>query len=271
MIPCVTGEGLSEGEERYLNYIARKHKFGCGKLPWPLAPVSFSIGGGTSESSGVLVTLFKEHQRKKPLYWGNCKPVGLTPLNFAAVDVIRDDGSSCNAGELGIIALSSKCNMLGYRYLPALSKSITYTDLSGRQWLKMGAMGIKLDDFVHVQIKGRPTDQMMRKDGSVVWFFDLEHHLYKRVPELMSCAVVRETKGDAIIVHAEKNPSVAVSETAFRDKCYIALKEYVDIESLSDVYLRVRSNSEGFPAAVSGKRDFGALVSEGTKYAKEVQ
>lgn len=271
MIPCVTGEGMSDGEEKYLNYIAQKYKFGCDKLPWPMSPVSFSIGGGTSESSGVLVTLFKKHQRMKPEYWNGRKPVGLTPLNFAAVDVIHEDGSSCNVGELGTIALSSKCNMLGYRYTPELYKAITYTDSNGRQWLKMGAVGIKLDGFVHVQIKGRPTDRIVRKDGSSLWFFDIEHYLYEQVPELMSCSIVRDEKNDAIVVHVEKNPTAVMSESEFRDKCYAALNTFALNECLLHLYLRVRTNSEGFPAAVSGKRDFGMLISEGIQYAERVQ
>lgn len=271
MIPCVTGEGMSDGEEKYLNYIAKKYKFGCDKLLWPMAPVSFSIGGGTSESSGVLVTLFKKHQRMKPEYWNSHKPVGLTPLNFVAVDVIHEDGSSCSVGEMGIIALSSKCNMLGYRYAPELSKAITYTDSSGRKWLKMDAVGIKLDDFVHVQIKGRPADRIIRKDGRPLWLFDIEHYLYEQVPELMSCSIVGDEKSDATVVHVEKNPTVAMSESEFRDKCYAALNNFAVNECLSHLYLRVRNNSEGFPAAVSGKRDFGTLISEGIKYAERVR
>ena len=65
MIPTVTGEGLSVGEEKFFNQTSRKHKFGTGKLPFPLAPVTFSIGGGTTESSGIFVTLYKSLQEKK--------------------------------------------------------------------------------------------------------------------------------------------------------------------------------------------------------------
>ena len=65
MIPTVTGEACSRGEEKFFNYTARKHKFGVSKLPYPLAPVTFSIGGGTTESSGIFVTLYK----KKNMYF----------------------------------------------------------------------------------------------------------------------------------------------------------------------------------------------------------
>lgn len=64
MIPTVTGEGCSMGEEKFLNLTSRKHKFGSEKLPFPLAPVTFSIGGGTTESGGIFVTLYKALQEK---------------------------------------------------------------------------------------------------------------------------------------------------------------------------------------------------------------
>ena len=65
MLPTVTGEECSPGEEYYYNATSKKHKFGTDKLPYPLSPVTFSIGGGTSESSGVFVTILKSLQEKK--------------------------------------------------------------------------------------------------------------------------------------------------------------------------------------------------------------
>lgn len=270
MLACVTGEGMSEGEEKYFNYIAKKYKFGCERLPWPMSPVSFSIGGGTSESSGVFVTLFKKHQRMLPQYWFGRKPVGLTPLNFVAVDVIRGDGSSCKVGELGTIALSSPCNMLGYKYTPALSDEVKYLDADGRQWMKMGAIGVKLDDFVHIQIKGRPNDYILLQNAEKLWYHTITEQLYKRVPALMSCSIVRDAAANAVVVHAEKLPTARLSDEELYQQCAAVLRAYVQKGLSEPLYLRVRSNAEGFPAAVSGKRDFGALMQEGISRAKAV-
>ena len=38
---------------KFLNLTSRKHKFGTGKLPFPLAPVTFSIGGGTTDVATI--------------------------------------------------------------------------------------------------------------------------------------------------------------------------------------------------------------------------
>lgn len=45
-IVTVTGEAMSRGEEYFFNKVAKEHKFGAEKLPYPLAPIKFSIGGG---------------------------------------------------------------------------------------------------------------------------------------------------------------------------------------------------------------------------------
>ena len=100
MIPTVTGEACSRGEEKFFNYTSKKHKFGTGKLPFPLSPVTFSIGGGTSESSGIFVTLFKSLQEKK--YVLVKKSLGLTPHKFVQIEVLNSEGEYCKLNEPGL-------------------------------------------------------------------------------------------------------------------------------------------------------------------------
>ena len=95
MIPTVTGEGCSKGEEKFFNYTSRKHKFGTEKLPFPLAPVTFSLGGGTTESSGIFVTLFKSLQEKRLKYALNKEGLGLTPHKFVDLEVLNEKGEYC--------------------------------------------------------------------------------------------------------------------------------------------------------------------------------
>lgn len=65
-LAIVIGEGMSPGEEKFLNMVSKKHRFGSDGFPFWLIPVRYSIGSGTSESSGVLVTLFKRYQELCP-------------------------------------------------------------------------------------------------------------------------------------------------------------------------------------------------------------
>ena len=114
--PTITGEGMSGGEEKYFNYTARKHKFGTSKLPFPLAPVSFSIGGGTGEASGIFTTLFKAHLEKLPQNMFLKEGIGLTTLPFAETEVIDNNGKYCKLNEVGLLVGKSPADMTKYYY-----------------------------------------------------------------------------------------------------------------------------------------------------------
>ncbi len=266
MLAVVTGEGMSQGEERYFNRIAKRHHFGVKKLPYPLAPVSFSIGGGTSESSGVFITLFKSLQRKKPEYWFNRKEVGLTPLNFVLSDVVGEDNRSCSIGEVGIISLSSPCNMLGYTYDEKLNDSIRYFDEDGREWMKMGAAGYKTDNYPHIMIIGRPNSYFSLPDGGKIWFYQIEKKLYKEISTLMSCEIIVTEKGE-VVFHTEQSPDNAKDHDTFAKEFKQAIRQILPLPLQKEIYLRIHSTENPFPIAASGKRDHCALDTEGISQA----
>lgn len=121
-LPTVTGEGMSIGEERFFNHVSKQHRFGSDKFPFSIIPTVFSIGGGTSECSGVLVTLFKRYQRMNPLRWLYRDSIGLIPLGCCRVKVLRNDSTTpCNANEIGSVFIAGPCTMKGYYYLPDLT------------------------------------------------------------------------------------------------------------------------------------------------------
>lgn len=262
MLAIVTGEGMSPGEERYFNRIAKRHRFGVKKLPYPLSPISFSIGGGTSESSGIFTTLFKALQRKKPEYWFNRKEVGLTPLNFVLADVVRKDNSTCQVGEVGTISLSSPCNMLGYTYDEELNSSIRYFDKDGREWMKMGAVGYKTDNYPHIVIIGRPNDYLSLSDGGKIWFNQIEEMLYRKISTLMSCTIIVTAKGE-IVFHTEQSPNNIKDDDVFVREFKQAISRILPLTLQKEIYLRIHSMEAPFPIAGSGKRDHCTLEAEG--------
>lgn len=262
MLAVVTGEAMSQGEERYFNRIAKRHRFGVKKLPYPLAPVSFSIGGGTSESSGVFTTLFKSLQQKKPEYWFNRKEVGLTPLNFVLSDVVREDNSTCKVGEIGTISLSSPCNMLGYTYDEKLNRSIRYFDEDGREWMKMGAAGYKTDSYPHIVIIGRPNSYFLLPDCERLWFYQIEKSLYRELATLMSCEIIVTAKGE-VVFHTEQAPDRAKDNVTFAEEFKQTIRQIMPLPLQKGIYLRIHSVEEPFPIAGSGKRDHRTLEAEG--------
>ena len=267
-IATVTGEGMSLGEEKFLNMVSKRHRFGTDKFPFSFIPVTFSIGGGTSESSGVLVTLFKKYQELRPGYLLSRKSAGLTPLGCCAVKVIRDDGSCCKTDEVGEIMLAGPCTMKGYYYQPELTQQSCFKDSDKKVWLKMGAYG-SLDKFGLLQIRGRKSDVIQLCTGEKFPLYKIEEAVYHSKAKVMSCTAVcvRLDNVSYVVVHVEPQPTVVVSKEKFLHQIALSLKSVLPIELRNVLFIRYRDNVESFPIAPSGKRDISSLIQEGINHA----
>lgn len=256
MIPTVTGEGCSKGEEKFFNYTSKKHKFGCNKLPFPLAPVTFSIGGGTSESSGIFVTLYKNLQEKK--YVLQKKTLGLTPHKFVEIDVLDKNGKPCKLNEPGLLVANSPCNMLKYTN-EELNKNIYVTDSNGKKWLSLNTYSVKSDKR-RIKMKGRMGAYIESSFGNIPYYL-IEDIVDVDSDILSSCLVKVD---DSYVCHIEKQPLVDDSKLdTIIEKCINRLTCGLPKEITERLYIRVRSNLESFPVAPSGKRDYQALINEG--------
>lgn len=256
MIPTVTGEGCSKGEEKFFNYTSKKHKFGCNKLPFPLAPVTFSIGGGTSESSGIFVTLYKNLQEKK--YVLQKKTLGLTPHKFVEIDVLDKNGKSCKLNEPGLLVANSPCNMLKYTN-EELNKNIYVTDSNGKKWLSLNTYSVKSDKR-RIKMKGRMGAYIESSFGNIPYY--LIEDIVDVDSDILSSCLVKV--GDSYVCHIEKQPLVDDSKLdTIIEKCINRLTNGLPKEITERLYIRVRSNLESFPVAPSGKRDYQALINEG--------
>lgn len=256
MIPTVTGEGCSKGEEKFFNYTSKKHKFGCNKLPFPLAPVTFSIGGGTSESSGIFVTLYKNLQEKK--YVLQKKTLGLTPHKFVEIDVLDKNGKPCKLNEPGLLVANSPCNMLKYTN-EELNKNIYVTDSNGKKWLSLNTYSVKSDKR-RIKMKGRMGAYIESSFGNIPYY--LIEDIVDVDSDILSSCLVKV--GDSYVCHIEKQPLVDDSKLdTIIEKCINRLTNGLPKEITERLYIRVRSNLESFPVAPSGKRDYQALINEG--------
>lgn len=261
MIPTVTGEGCSIGEEKYFNYTARKHKFGTDKLPFPLAPVTFSIGGGTSESSGIFVTLFKGLQEKKLNYLIKKESLGLTPHRFVDLEILNDDGYYCDVGEPGLLVANSPCNMLSYTD-QSLNKNIYVTDAYGKTWLNLGTYSYKSDDTGRIKMKGRLNNNIVTDDGKIVPYYFIEDVVSKDTKNIMSTTLVK-ISDDKFVCHIELQPNKKSGYDNIIEGVMVRLKASVPEEVLEKLYIKERDFSNSFPLAPSGKRNCEALIEEG--------
>lgn len=264
MIPTVTGEACSSGEEKFFNYTSRKHKFGTAKLPFPLAPVTFSIGGGTSESSGIFVILFKSLQEKQLQYLIKKDTLGLTPHKFADIEVLNENGDYCQLGEPGLLVGNSPCSMMGYTD-SKLNKNVYITDRYGKTWLNMGTYSYKSDSYGRIKMKGRMGSNIYSSNGQKIPYYLIEDEVSKDTKNIMSCSLVKVVENDVYyyVCHIELQPNAKLSEEKVIESAIMRLNKILPQDILDILYLRVRSFEESFPLAPSGKRNTTALIEEG--------
>ncbi len=273
--PTITGEGMSGGEEKYFNYTARKHKFGTSKLPFPLAPVSFSIGGGTGEASGIFTTLFKAHLEKLPQNMFLKEGIGLTTLPFAETEVLDNNGRYCKLNEVGLLVGKSPADMTKYYYDENDFDKLHINDLhvesaDGKRWLSLTNYAFKSDNNRRVRIKGRLDDAFV-VNGRTIPLFEIEDVVLKDTKNVMSTTAVRvndDKMGESIVIHVEFSPVMISGFAKALDSINARLKKEFPKELLDKMYIRVHSNVESFPIAPSGKRNRGALIDEGLDLTK---
>lgn len=260
MIPTVTGEAASIGEEKFYNITSRKHKFGTSKLPFPLAPVTFSVGGGTTESSGILVTLYKALQEKKPSVLLKNESLGLMPHQFAELKVLDENGDYCKQGEPGLLVGKSPCDMIGYTD-PKFNEHIYKIDKYGKQWLNLGTYAYVSDNQGRIKMKGRPFSYIYSNNGTKIPMFIIEDAINKDTKNIKSCSLV--IVDGAYICHIEFQPVSRLPQKSILSSCASRLSNVIPSDILDKIYFRVRTFTEGYPIAPSGKRDRDALRTEG--------
>lgn len=260
MIPTVTGEGCSKGEEKFLNYTSRKHKFGTERLPFPLAPVTFSIGGGTSESSGIFVTLFKALQEKKINCFLRKEGLGLTPHRFVDLEVLNENGEYCRIGEPGLLVANSPCNMLSYTN-QSLNESIYITDKKGKTWFNLGTTAYKSDTYGRIKMKGRPNSNIYLYNEEKVPYYIIEDIIGCDTKNVMSTTLVK-TNQEVYVCHIELQPESRTSKEKIVASLMNRLYKNVPVEILNNLYIKIRTFSESFPLAPSGKRNVECLENE---------
>lgn len=257
MLPTVTGEECSPGEEYYYNQTSKRHKFGTDKLPYPLSPVTFSIGGGTSESSGVFVTILKSLQEKRISNIVKKYGLGLTPHSFVDLEVLDKNGNYCPIGKPGLLVINGPCNMLGYAD-SKLNDNIYITDSKGKKWLNQGAYSYKTDNQGRVKMKGRPNSYITLSDGSELPYYIIEDTIGKDIKNIM-VAVLLKVDEENYVCHIELQRENKLSQEKIIDSIMNRLLNNIPEEALKKLYIKIIPS---FPVAPSGKRNTAPLFEE---------
>lgn len=261
MLPDVVGEGCSLGEEKFLNQMARKHSFGTSKLPFPLSPVSFALGGGTCETGGLFFTIFHALQNHKVTIRNKEYSLGLLPVKMADYEILDLNGNYCDINEPGVLVVDSPANMSGY-VEKELDKDIYIVDKFGKKWMKTGAIGYISEPYYRsIKIKGRSSDYVILSNGEIFPTYKIEEVISKDTKNILSCTVIKNESNN-YICHIEKQPDSSKSIEYILSSCKSRICNELPLEIVPKISFRVRDYLEGFPLDPSGKRSINKLKAE---------
>ena len=238
--PSTGGEKISEKDEHMLNDFLKTH--GC--------KVRLLKGYGMCElGSEVTGTTAADGYESK------IGSTGYPILNsiVSAFDITTD--KELKYGQHGEIRVCTPARMKGYYKNPKATDEFFKTDSEGRVWGCTGDIGY-VDKDGEVFILGRATDCYKRKNGEIIYFFDIEDMMLKD-EAVSQCKVI-----DTVI----DGNTVLVGHIVFRDGNYENDLKRIDSKlktSLPDYmvpkYYKIRNS---MPVHSNGKRDVGVLKND---------
>ncbi len=261
-LPAAVGEPMSPGEEKFINRELKKQKAGTKKLPFPLAPVKVSFGGGDCEHGGLYFTLFK--QLREMITFPK-EDYGLKPFQSVEVSALRPDGTECDFYELGRLVANSPGTMQYYDHNEEATKKFFIQDAYGKTWADHSVWGY-INRFGNPLMKGRMGDEFTLSNGVQVPTFIIADEILKDTKNIMSCSVanVKDEHGEEIpVAHIELQPDKKLSEANALMSAENRLQSNLPCELANKVVYRVHSYEEGFPLTGCRKRKHLALEEEG--------
>lgn len=259
-VPSEGGEPLSAGEEKALNKWLKKVKAGTAITHTPFSVVKMSVGGGDSEHGSLFLTLFRGYKNILQKLRKINEPIGLGYYNFADIQVLRKDGSYCDAMEMGRLVANSPISMRKYHNNPEATEKYFIKDAYDKTWGDMCCYGY-IDKWNNVYVKGR-----IGESDPEIKPFQIADVILEDSMNIMSCEVVvlnDELLGLLYIAHIEgqynKNINLPKTLLAAEKRCMEKFGEQLK----NHLYFRVRSHEEGFPTLFTAKRNVLALKEEG--------
>lgn len=260
------GEGVTKGEEKFINKFLRKSRAGSGvKIKGFHIPfTTLSIGGGDCEHGGIYYTLWKSTFEKIDRLKLRKSNYGMKPEPYVHVTVLKpgkkDIYSECDYNEMGIIVANSATTMVGYKDKKEATKKMILRDENNRDWITTNVYGY-IDNMGTVHIKGRIGNEIELGNGKLIAPFMIEDVIQKDTKNIMSCVVSQEQLGDKKIpvVNIEFQPDKKKTEISILNSVNQRCLESLPKELNEKLFFRIFDNKTSFPLTGSGKRSFKAL------------
>ena len=259
---CV-GEGMSRGEEKFINKGLRKAKAGSGvnimkHLRLPSVPAS--IGGGDCEHGGIYYTLWKAYyQLLYKVKLGN-DDIGLFPVPYAVVTALKKDihGNwvECDYNESGVIVANSYTNLSCYDDNEEATEDLIIEDNYGRKWVTCNVHGY-IDNIGGVHVKGRVPS----KDKVFNRTYLIDDIICKDTKNILSSSTVEDNGKLVCTIQFQPLGSINKDKTikSMYERLHNRFHEYV----VNSIYVRILPTRMSYKTANSGKRSITALEQMG--------
>lgn len=262
LAPIAVGESVSPNEEKFINQCFKKLSMGTKAVPFPLSPVTLSIGGGDCEHGGLFFTLFKRLRER--ISFSN-EEYGLKPFALANIKVLDQNLNECGFNELGMLVGDSLCTMRAYKNNPDATNEffIEDSDLKINGNFKVWSY---IDKRGHVHMKGRMGNEFITSSNKIIPVFMIADVILKDTKNIMSCEVVNVN--NKLVAHIEFYPNMELNsheEDQILSNALTRLEKIFGHEVVSNLYFMVRDCVSSYPLTGCGKRNVAMLEKEGEK------
>ncbi len=250
-IVIAVGEPTSKGEERFINKWLKSVKAGTKRVPFPLSPVTLSLGGGDCEHGGIYFTLFHALRQKVSL---SKETYGLTPFKCVEEVILDRNGNHITDGSVGRLGAIGPTTMKRYDGNEEATNKFFIKDVNGKVYGDTKAWASK-NKKGNTIMHGRMGSEFHLSTGEEIAPYVISESVQEDYLNVLSCEVINVKTEEGVeipVVHIELQPDA---------------KEKLDSllpRELSDkVVFRFHSNEDEFQITGSGKRSLNALEEEG--------
>lgn len=258
LLAAAVGEGMSAGEEKFLNKFLSDAKFGVGITKLPHSLVKMSTCGGDCEHGSLFIRVFRSYANLKKDRKVD-EPIGLQTYNFVDIKALRKDGTYCDTYEYGRLVANSVCTMKGYNNEPERTKAFFIKDAYGKEWADLCCYGY-FDKDNNIYLKGR-----MSEDTSKIPEFMVNDEITKDTKNVMSCSVVSSVVDGNEVYVAYIEPQVFTKTPL--DKIISSVSQRCESKFGKDfidkLYISIVDHDKSYPLTKCLKRDNGYLRSLG--------
>lgn len=261
-IVIAVGEPTSKGEERFINKWLKSVKAGTKRVPFPLSPVTLSLGGGDCEHGGIYFTLFHALRQKVSL---SKETYGLTPFKCVEEVILDRNGNHITDGSVGRLGAIGPTTMKRYDGNEEATNKFFIKDVNGKVYGDTKAWASK-NKKGNTIMHGRMGSEFHLSTGEEIAPYVISESVQEDYLNVLSCEVINVKTEEGVeipIVHIELQPDAKDIMPVVLMNAKEKLDSLLPRELSDKVVFRFHSNEDEFQITGSGKRSLNALEEEG--------